>query len=164
MSCGIKFIIALIWSVHAPNFEDIYFTTHAHKMPKFEVGQRKLTDTTFWGWSPIKVSWHMRSGWLCITFRPIFKGDVVRWLFMHINTFVFSYIVATRTPSKQENSWICLIAPHMLNFVWLRCWSPQPSKRNMKSRAYLNWFQFLRTHQPETSVNRSQPHLNFKKT
>ena len=48
---------------------------HEIAVPISQVTPAQLNEAWYW---PKCV---LRSGWLCITSRPIFKGDVVRWLF-----------------------------------------------------------------------------------
>ena len=44
----------------------------------------KLQECGLEVYLPVKVCCILHSGWLCITSRPIFKGEVVHWLFIHV--------------------------------------------------------------------------------
>ena len=61
----------------------VYNRTHAH-LP--------VTPAQLIG--PALAKMHPVQWWLCITSKPIFKGDVVCWLFMHIVTYTVWYTCA----------------------------------------------------------------------
>ena len=64
----------------------------------------RLSPSTFWESLGTRLvhcnthrSWYWpkhvpHSGWLCITLRPVFKGEVVHWLFIHLRCYSFTHI------------------------------------------------------------------------